>query len=244
MARECWAHTLGGCDSISREHVVSKGVFSNDPDRDIAYIGMKRIPDGFTSADPLTAKILCRHHNSALSPLDSHAKLLSDALHAMNQGPPKVSAIHLKGLLLERWLFKSVVNQMASGLGDDVKWSPSCELVEMIYGERSVPPGMGLYSLTLADYLPRSDSQVVITPLWYGVPDGGPRRLRAAIVYLHGAAFFAAFSPTIVEDIRKNPVQINRSSFPVTAEKLKYHPPLKSVECDDGRSLLLMMDWA
>ena len=68
---ECWAAPLGGCGGgISREHLVSKCVF---PDQSIFVRGLDWCLDEPKEVriETLTAKILCKDHNSALSELDS-----------------------------------------------------------------------------------------------------------------------------------------------------------------------------
>ncbi len=66
----CWAAGLGGCSTIpSREHLVSAGLFES------SVITVQGFP--WCQNEPKTiglrravAKILCKHHNSLLSPVD------------------------------------------------------------------------------------------------------------------------------------------------------------------------------
>ena len=77
----CWAAALGGCKKGSREHIVSKSLWTVET----VHVGglpwcqneMKTI--GRAS---LTAKALCVAHNSALSPTDTAAKA---AFHALRE---------------------------------------------------------------------------------------------------------------------------------------------------------------
>jgi hypothetical protein len=69
----CWAGPLGNCGGgISREHYVSQCVF---PDQSIFVQGLDWCLNEPKEVriESLTAKILCRNHNSALSELDSEA---------------------------------------------------------------------------------------------------------------------------------------------------------------------------
>src|ERR1035441_9295323 len=69
----CWASSLGTCGGgISREHYVSQSVF---PNQSIFVQGLDWCLDKPKEVriESVTAKILCRDHNTALSELDSAA---------------------------------------------------------------------------------------------------------------------------------------------------------------------------
>ena len=72
----CYAFGLGGCDSTSREHVVTRSIFGDGP---VLTSGLRVPPDTPIGIDSLVASILCKKHNSALSPLDSEIKVLGEA---------------------------------------------------------------------------------------------------------------------------------------------------------------------
>ena len=76
-AKDCWAWSLGDCGGgISREHYVSQSVF---PDQSIFVQGIDWCLDEAKEIriETLTAKILCKRHNTALSELDATAGLPS-----------------------------------------------------------------------------------------------------------------------------------------------------------------------
>jgi len=76
----CWAKVLGGCsEKMSGEHLISKNQFGNGKKITVGGFpwcrgGTKEI--GINSA---TSNVLCRTHNSALSPTDTAAGKLLDA---------------------------------------------------------------------------------------------------------------------------------------------------------------------
>ena len=66
---ECWATPLGDCaGKISREHIITRGIFEND---ETSVQGFPWCPEPVRiSLNGFTAKILCEKHNSALSTAD------------------------------------------------------------------------------------------------------------------------------------------------------------------------------
>ena len=109
--QECWASQLGDCaGGISREHPVSDGIFEGNS---ISAFGLSWCKDepkriGLPNA---VAKILCGHHNTALSPHDAEATRLSRFLAANLRDDPEVeSTIALDGSLLEKWSLKTFTN--------------------------------------------------------------------------------------------------------------------------------------
>lgn len=121
----CWASSRGECDTkISLEHYVSNtvlGVLEVETLRGAAYtggksgIGIKRASFG--------AKVLCRRHNSDLSPLDVNAQLLfltqRHFVAEINRADflPEDEQINISGDMLERWLLKSLITHTLSHSG-------------------------------------------------------------------------------------------------------------------------------
>nr|WP_314433946.1 hypothetical protein [uncultured Brevundimonas sp.] len=81
-----------------------------------------------TSADALTSKILCRRHNSALSPLDAHAQRAFLAFEAAQAHAGKASlsrkrlSLLISGEALELWAMKTIAGLFATGM--DFKVGP------------------------------------------------------------------------------------------------------------------------
>ena len=83
--KQCWASVLGDCgDEISKEHLVSAALWET---RTINAKGFPWCRDEMKSfgINSLVSKILCKHHNNALSPLDTAAGIAFDALRRSAQ---------------------------------------------------------------------------------------------------------------------------------------------------------------
>ena len=112
---KCAFSRYGPCrGKISREHYISRGVLD--------YIGKGLHPvvggfpfikDGTLSvvgANSLTAKFLCRYHNSILSHFDAVAKSLVETIDTTDKDPHNVpDEIEFVGADVEKWLLKVVV---------------------------------------------------------------------------------------------------------------------------------------
>ena len=117
---ECWASGLGSCsDKISREHIVSESLFTNDIVRveGFSWCKDKEKEIGLRS---LTAKILCKKHNAALSPVDIGGASAFEAFRNMTKignvrkkVQPQIWDViqySIDGILLERWFLKTLIN--------------------------------------------------------------------------------------------------------------------------------------
>lgn len=98
------------------------------------------------------SKILCKTHNEALSPCDSEAAKLSSFLTSnILDEPLKSEVISLNGALLEKWALKTCINLGFIGALDQntfARIAPPESLVREVFGDRTPPDGMGLYSVT------------------------------------------------------------------------------------------------
>ena len=119
----CWAATIGGCSKVSKEHLISQSTFHEDVDYKpnlIKGYGLpwdenKLIEIPFKS---MSAKILCKNHNNALSSLDSEAgeiaKTFLELKNIFSKKSAKINEKNLKfyysGDLLERWFLKTFIN--------------------------------------------------------------------------------------------------------------------------------------
>src|SRR5207245_4901734 len=69
----CWANQLGGCSQkITREHVVSRGLFDSEQIMVQGFKWCLNEPKKIGLSN-LVAKILCKRHNNDLSDLDAAA---------------------------------------------------------------------------------------------------------------------------------------------------------------------------
>jgi len=143
---KCWAKNVSECcDTQSREHYISKGLFS----------GKKLNVEGFPflngekkeiSKASLTKKCLCSKHNSLLSPFDSESIKFGKALeYAHNlslkrrNSPDKSFSLHrqiVNAELFSRWVMKTYIGMLdffpvESAIQVD-------ELANMIFSNKSV----------------------------------------------------------------------------------------------------------
>jgi hypothetical protein len=159
---DCWAACLGDCsDKISREHIITAGLF---PDDKIVVQGLpwcrsERKEIGLAA---LTKKNLCTKHNSRLSVVDdagiSSMNVLREATELTNLRikhkitRPRIVRFQIDGRALERWFLKTFINiafREAYPIGHDSAqpWIPSCDLVEIAFGRKQFEPDAGLYFL-------------------------------------------------------------------------------------------------
>jgi hypothetical protein len=154
----CYASERWRCSTkLSGEHWLSKSVLSAfvRGDKGIAIIGhhwqqreLERV--GIAS---LTAKVLCREHNTALSPLDDRIAGVFRHLASMDRiltaADPAAHAVHcVNGHDFERWLLKAFLGAMKAGAwkqtnGGPVWWPPT-ELLAVLFASKSLPASFGL----------------------------------------------------------------------------------------------------
>lgn len=104
----CYARDLHDCcTSISREHYISESILEDHGG--VFHVTRKRLgwEDKQLTANALASNMLCRRHNSALSPLDEAGRTLVRCLRfaqerAANGGGRDV----LNGIDVERWMLK------------------------------------------------------------------------------------------------------------------------------------------
>jgi len=131
----------------------------------------------------LTAKILCKAHNSMLSDLDDAALACFNVLrehirlNELRQHIVKkrwsVNQFSVDGPLLERWFLKTLINisfnkNQPIGLGIHPAGTVNDELVKVCFGIQSFPEGAGLYLLAKRGEFIDSMDRVNITGLHDG----------------------------------------------------------------------------
>lgn len=121
----CWAHSLGDCsDKISREHIISEGIFSSPT---VRVKGFEWCPNELKEVGlaSLTKKVLCGFHNNSLSPLDQAAidlfKVFKEAtrLQRVREGMGAMrwshSVFKIDGSKLETWCLKTLITLSVGG---------------------------------------------------------------------------------------------------------------------------------
>ena len=160
---ECYARELGDCRGpVSREHVVTdtllKEVWQGAKGGEV--YGLPRICA--TPEDPvqigikaLTAKILCKGHNSDLSQFDAEImkffKAMERLVRSEHDGEPAAQNSYVNGDFIERWMLKTLYNGLFSGnfgvpfIEDFTNQLPPENGLRTIYRDEPFPPGWGLY---------------------------------------------------------------------------------------------------
>jgi len=157
----CWAAPLRNCGGgISHEHLVSKSVF---PDQSIFVKGLDWCLEEPKEVriESLTAKILCRDHNSALSELDSEAGRAFNTIREFAQTKTereKMPYINwafkqqtIDSRKLERWCLKTLLNfsfgrNLVIGPRPQEPGSVSADLVRIAFGLEEFTAGRGIYT--------------------------------------------------------------------------------------------------
>lgn len=158
---DCWAGSLGNCGGgISREHLVSQCVF---PDQSIVVKGLDWCLNEPKELriEALTAKILCKDHNSALSELDSEAGRAFDSIREFarskteREKTPYINwafkQLTINSRKLERWCLKTLLNfsfgrNLIIGPGSHNPGSVPAELVRIAFGLEQFSNGRGIYT--------------------------------------------------------------------------------------------------
>jgi len=155
----CWAAAHSPCKGRSSgEHVVSACLFS----KAVRVHGYHWCPTPKTvGTTSLVANVLCGHHNSGLSELDTEAKSYQQAVTEAGRllgvrsafkrpGVWNRITLNVEGPLLERWFLKTLVNSLIAD-GAQCQWhgsstvSPPMAYVSWAFDGASLPAPSGLY---------------------------------------------------------------------------------------------------
>ena len=158
---ECWASSLGGCArKVSREHLVTESFWTGDKVTVVGFPWCKTVPKEVGPA-AIVSKVLCRSHNSLLSPVDQGGldaflcfRAVEELIHRRSQLPPQQwmrVGFTVDGPLLERWFIKTTINLLLVGR-TPIRWAltdggnePAPLLVRAAYGQESLVKPAGLY---------------------------------------------------------------------------------------------------
>lgn len=115
----CWASIVSPCGGgMSCEHVVSRALL----EKSVTVRGLHWCEEEFKTVgvESLTAKCLCRDHNSVLSECDQEALRCRDAMRWMMEkrfrrgdGPGRVEQVN--GFRFARWMAKTACDVLATG---------------------------------------------------------------------------------------------------------------------------------
>jgi hypothetical protein len=249
----CWGRVLGGCTGgISGEHVITESLFLGDT------IGVKGLPwcrEGhkFIGKASYTANILCRKHNSDLSPVDDAGTLAfatlrkvasihgnrSDMIqHGVWAGRFDDVAHEIQSQWLERWLLKTLINMELAGKQGLAVGSNAApgeidrELVELAFGLRPFEKGAGLYFAAFDGEAIEMGERVQYSS-WI-------KDVNASSYVLAGAFFFYGFRFFLC---------LEQAGFPYSLHimgrelKLMHHPETINIEINGKPSQHIDFAW-
>ena len=195
--KKCWAECLGNCSGgLSREHIVSKAFFE---DEHISVSGFDWTKDekqsiGLSSA---VSKMLCRTHNSFLSPLDSEVKTAREYFRKLSELVAKdnhtdVLSGSINGVLFERWLLKTTLNVIRSSPQKYNYFFPDYLLTQMAFGitpfNYDTKQGLYLVDPRLHNYIVEADNTITVRPLILSIEEHSC--LLGSLVTFCGFSFF------------------------------------------------------
>jgi hypothetical protein len=249
----CYLGGTADCSAqISREHYMSSSVLQQ-LGTTLRVSGMPWLSSGETldtSVASLTAKILCKRHNEALSPLDTEAaeffSVLRQALIDLKRKTlSRKPILHLlSGEALELWMLKVACGLFfAIGAKGGVKLSLTHAIdiakVQLAFFRREWDARAGLYFRGHTGMAITVEDNVQIAPLI----DDQEHRFAGAVVSLHGFTL-----EVLLDDKNSNPGQwtglVKRPSELILRRKQRQHSliltwppgtPEASIQMDEKR---------
>lgn len=237
--RRCWAESLGACNGLSREHVFSQSAFRREPKPSITVIGFAPIPDGPIGRDSPKAKILCRHHNSLLSVLDSEITKITNAILDFYNDRVERS-ITVSGFRFERWIYKVAINFMAAGYADNQQWDVDEAMARFVFGQATISRPLGMYMLREWKLeLGPPPQHMGVCPVYFGHSLADAVLVGAVVTY-HGLSFLACLDKDFHSMLEARP-----QNFPISPELLSYRPAAAVIfSKSTGARCQLNFDWA
>lgn len=206
---------------MSGEHIFSNAIFKAGCSCPLIIEGVHRIRQGAPTRGAEKANILCRHHNSLLSPLDETIGQIARFQAAANNKDFHGSII-VEGELVERWLLKTVINIAAAGWAAPVKWQPSPSIARAIFGMEKIPDKIGLYSVDGMDPSHRPSGGASFTPIFMSTPQG--KVLPGSYVSVHGMPLLASFHTDLPQMLEAGQIPKMVNHFSPDGLRHLYHP--------------------
>lgn len=154
---QCWAASLGGCDDISEEHLLSRGVTEVLGRFDVKInMHEQRSDIPSNAAQP---QILCERHNKALSIYDTEAKNFFSEICRYNRDSVEKFMCNGDGLThrvvvvngwnIERWFLKTFLNHTlwTGGMSKD-EYLIRCagdNAIRYLFDGEALPSDLGLF---------------------------------------------------------------------------------------------------
>ena len=197
----------------------------------------------------LTAKVLCKHHNSQLSPVDDEGikafkafrelARLSEVRQKMRPRRWNVLRSKLDGCLMERWFLKTLIN-MCVGADECIGPSsevgrPNDELVRVAYGLSRFRGGAGVYGAGYVGQNIRCAEELYINVI-----------IKNAAVIYGGLFQFRGFGFLLFLDEAGPPQAIHQLTLGgLDWSKMDFHFHQSNIHMDIGgyRSQEIVMAW-
>jgi hypothetical protein len=244
----CWAKSRGDCcDTQSREHYFSKALFPG-PHIHVQGFAWCKDKEAEIPLSKARSKLLCKHHNEQLSPLDAAggeafstlkaAREMGNVRRQMRPRLWKVKEYNIKGLLLERWFLKTMINLVCLGDGPvawvdgSAKEDPPSVLVNCCYGAAVLQHPKGLYAIAPLGLQIEDHDSVSFSPLF------GDGRIVAGIFRFRGYHFLLSVWD---EALPKNLLQL--SPIGEQSDTLLYHPRAFQADIGGKRSQVVRLTW-
>jgi len=153
----CFAQSLCNCaGDMSGEHYVSAAILRavSQAEKAVRVSGLKCVPSGETRAigiKNLVGKILCKHHNSELSPFDAAGLAFFNGMERILVPDTPIAPLQVSGDQLERWMLKTLIGGLYCGQfptpeGMNLKdVCPPDAWLGVLFQNHPLPPRGGLY---------------------------------------------------------------------------------------------------
>ncbi len=194
----CYMAATADCGGgLSREHYISRGLIDG-PELQVRGMPWQTEEVARYSPDNLVARILCRRHNSAMSPLDEQAIRFFLAVeaglkHAQRRSLSRKSRFYMtSGDGLELWAMKTLASLYASGIGfttPEHRFRDFAPPMERIVAELSSPNPCSIMTLSLPLTQDAHEEQIGRRAVSIGpIVDDETGKLSGLLVRMHGIA--------------------------------------------------------
>jgi hypothetical protein len=170
MSRKCYAASFGDCKgAMSREHYISDCML---PDNVIFHGGVKFAGRPIPK-ESAVSKILCQFHNSRLSPFDSEACSLLDAMNypdkyeSLSQEQRDTHGVinfEINGDKFEKWLMKTTINHLYQIDNDYINQAEAC--LEYLFKGKNFRKPSGIYGFQHGYICHRQRKGFMLFPLF------------------------------------------------------------------------------
>jgi len=151
--RKCYAHPTTDCrPPISADHAIAQAIWEEFQRTPVIRV----LSDGTTRTIPSAAagrNVLCRRHNSALSPLDDigcrFVRALTRQIQHRFENSSEDTHVLFNGFDVERWMLKVLCTiahgERASRLRPSSTWRVPRSWLRILFEGHPLPPGAGVY---------------------------------------------------------------------------------------------------